>query len=78
MEASKKSINEYSGKAQEMMGSAKKTAVDKGVVSPETAGVKKEDFPTVPTTQPTQPTHEGLDDTGETSVTEQEKEPLLA
>ena len=75
MEASRSSLKEYSGKAQEMMGGAKKAAIDKGVVSPETAGVNKEDFPTAPTTQPT---HEGFDVTGETSVTGQEKEPLLA
>lgn len=75
MEASKSSLKEYSGKAQEMMGGAKKAAVEKGIVSPETAGVKKEDFPTAPSTQPT---HEGFDGTGETKVTEEEKEPLLA
>jgi hypothetical protein len=75
MEASRSSLKEYSGKAQEMIGGAKKAAVEKGVVSPETAGVKKEDFPNAPTSQPT---HEGFDGTGETSVTDHEKEPLLA
>jgi hypothetical protein len=71
MQASQGALKDYSSKAQEMIGSAKKTAVDKGYVSAETAGVKKEDFQSAPTAPPTttQPTHEGFDGTAETKVT---------
>jgi hypothetical protein len=76
MQASQGAIKDYSSKAQEMIGGAKKAAVEKGYVSAETAGVKKQDFPSAPTAAPTtQPTHEG---SAETKATEGEKEPLLA
>lgn len=67
-----------------MMGQAKKTAVEKGVVTEETAakvpggeGVKKEDFPAAPSAEPV-PTqqHDGAVD--EKPAGEEEKEPLLA
>jgi hypothetical protein len=81
MQASQSAVKEYSSKAQELVGSAKQTAVDKGYVSAETAGttgtnvtsVKKEDFPAAPTAQPT---HDGATD--ELPVKAEEKEPLLA
>ena len=78
MQASQSAVKEYSSKAQELVGSAKQTAVDKGYVSAETAGttgtnVTKEDFPAAPTTQPT---HDGAAD--EIPVKVEEKEPLLA
>ena len=57
MEASQGALSSYSAKASEMIGGAKKFAVDKGYVSAETAaktpgGVKKTDFPTAPSTSP--------------------------
>ena len=89
MQASQSAVKEYSSRAQELVGSAKQTAVEKGYVSAETAGVNnttgtnvtKEDFPTAPTAQPT---HDGAAD--ELPVKEEmhapykadEKEPLLA
>ena len=59
---SQSAIKDYSSKASELIGTAKKTAVEKGVVSEETAQkppggpaateqVKKEDFPTAPKTE---------------------------
>ena len=81
MQASQSAVKEYSSKAQELVGSAKQTAVDKGYVSAESAGttgttgtnVTKEDFPAAPTAQPT---HDGAAD--ELPVKVEEKEPLLA
>lgn len=74
-------FKDYSAKASEMMGSAKKAAVEKGVVSEGTAAsvpgaeVKREDFPSAPKAEPvgTQQ-HDGA---GEEKGAE-EKEPLLA
>ena len=54
-------FKDYSAKASEMMGSAKKSAVEKGAISEETAAkvpgsgspeVKKEDFPAAPSQEP--------------------------
>lgn len=74
-------FKDYSAKASEMMGTAKKTAVEKGVVSEDTAAkvpgeVKKEDFPSAPSAEPVGAQHDGAVD--EKPVTEQEQEPLLA
>lgn len=76
-------FKDYSTKAGEMMGSAKKAAVEKGIVSEETAAkvpgeVKKEDFPSAPDAEPvvTQQ-HDGAVDE-KTLTTESEQEPLLA
>ena len=81
MEMSQSAFKDYQAKASEMMGSAKKAAVDKGYVSGETAAkapgaengsVKKEDFPAAPVSEPAAavPTqHDGA---------AEEKEPLLA
>lgn len=61
MEASQSALKDASAKASEMMGNAKKSAVDQGIVSPETAQkvpevkVKSEDFPAAPSQEPTQP-----------------------
>lgn len=75
MEMSQSAFKDYSAKASEMMGGAKKAAVEKGIVSEETAKklpgdatgpeIKKEDFPSAPSTEPAAPATE-------------EKEPLLA
>lgn len=76
-------FKDYSAKASEMMGSAKKTAVEKGAVSEETAAkvpggspeVKKEDFPAAPSAEPTSTAqHDGAVDEKPAS----EQEPLLA
>lgn len=77
-------FKDYSAKASEMMGSAKKAGVEKGVVSEETAakvpggageGVKQEDFPAAPSGEPAMKHDGGVD---EKPVGEQEQEPLLA
>ena len=76
---SQSAFKDYSAKASEMMGGAKKAAVDKGIVSDETAkklpgdasatsDIKKEDFPSAPHTEPTAAQGEA----------QGEKEPLLA
>lgn len=80
-------FKDYSAKASEMMGSAKKAAVEKGVVTEETAAkvpgdehaVKKEDFPSAPSVEPmgTQQT-DGAFDEKAAPVQQQEQEPLLA
>ena len=89
MEASSSALKDYSSKAQEMIGGAKKAAVDKGYVSEETAKkvpggeaavageVKKEDFPAAPNTEPAPATATGVHDEA-SDVKEEEKEPLLA
>jgi hypothetical protein len=82
MEMSQSAFKDYSAKASEMMGGAKKAAVEKGIVSEETAKklpgdaaaaagseVKKEDFPSAPQTEPAAATQDGA---------QGEKEPLLA
>lgn len=83
MEASQSALKDYSAKASEMIGGAKKAAVDKGVVSKETVDklpgggaaaspngvVKKEDFPAAPTHPLNEASHDG---------TVEEKEPLLS
>ena len=68
MEMSSSALKDYSSKASEMMGGAKKAAVEKGYVSQETAdkvptgtsasaaNVKREDFPSAPATEPQQST----------------------
>lgn len=75
MEASSSAFKDYSNKASEYMGSAKKTAVDKGVVGQETANkapgaapVGTDAFPSAPKTE--LPPAEG--------VTGEKKEPVLA
>ena len=85
--ASSSALKDYSGKAQEMIGTAKKTAVDKGYVSAETAGttgtttgttgtgINTTDFPNAPTAAPA--SHDGAYDSS-VKVTDEEKEPLLA
>ena len=86
MEASQSALKDYSAKASEMMGGAKKAAVEKGVVSKETVDklpggavasspapvpeVKTEDFPTAPKTE--------LDSAKTHDGTVEEKEPLLS
>ena len=80
---SESAFRDYSAKAQEMIGSAKKTAVEKGYVSGETAqkvpegGVKQEDFPTPPKAEPVPAQHDGAVDQV-TAKTEQEEAPLLS
>jgi hypothetical protein len=62
---SQTAFQEYSAKAQELLGQTKKAAVDKGIVSPETAQkvapeksassekpIVGRDFPTAPTVNP--------------------------
>lgn len=77
MEMSQSALKDYSAKASEMMGGAKKAAVEKGIVSEGTANklpggaspeIKKEDFPSAPQTEPIA-SHDGVED---------EKKPLLA
>ncbi|WPG99992.1 Hypothetical protein R9X50_00281600 [Acrodontium crateriforme] len=62
LDASSKTFKEYSARAQEAMGNAKKAAVDKGVISPSTAEkitpetpVKSADFPAAPKAEPVIP-----------------------
>lgn len=83
MEASQSALKDYSAKASEIMGGAKKAAVEKGYVAQETVDkvpgggataspaveVKKEDFPSAPVHPLDEKTHDGTVD---------EKEPLLA
>jgi len=61
MEMGSNTIKDYSAKAQEMMGQAKNKAVEKGVVSPETANKAEEQLksaPNAPSTEPaSQATH---------------------
>jgi hypothetical protein len=65
VEMSQSAFHEYSAKAQELLGQTKKSAVDKGIVSPETAQtvapeksavsekpIIGRDFPTAPTVNP--------------------------
>jgi hypothetical protein len=65
VEMSQTAFQEYSAKAQELLGQTKKAAVDKGIVSPETAQkvapeksaasekpTVSRDFPTAPTANP--------------------------
>ena len=70
-------LKDYSAKAQEMIGGAKKAAVEKGYVSGETAqkapggsGVSQADFPSAPKTEP------AVDQV--TAKSEDEKVPLLS
>ncbi|KAK3721942.1 hypothetical protein LTR37_002758 [Vermiconidia calcicola] len=88
MNASSSALKDYGAKAQEMMGSAKKTAVEKGVVSEETAAkapggtdgssdVKTEDFPSAPASEPAR--YDGAEDQGVSSQEQYgEKEPQYA
>ena len=87
MESSKSAFGDYAAKASEMMGGAKKAAVEKGYVSQETAdkvpggaaaapasAVKTEDFPAAPSTEPAPAaTHDGAID-----VKSEEEEPVPA
>jgi F0F1-type ATP synthase membrane subunit b/b' len=64
VEASRSALKDYSSQAQEMIGQGKKAAVDKGIVSPETAekvtpasatpekAVSTSDFPSAPKDEP--------------------------
>ena len=67
VEMSQSTLKEYGAKASEMIGQGKKAAVDKGIISHETANkltpasdpavkVKSEDFPTAPVVEPVSPT----------------------
>lgn len=58
MEASSATFKDYSAKAQGMMGQGKNKAVEKGVVSPQTADQTEESLrsaPSAPTTEPEGP-----------------------
>lgn len=78
MEMSQNALKDYGARASEMVGTAKKSAVEKGYVSEGTASkmpgaaaseVKKEDFPAAPKTEPEAAgSHDGA---------VEEKEPLL-
>jgi hypothetical protein len=86
LEASKSAISQYSAQAQEMIGQGKKAAVEKGIVSPQTAekvdpaaatpekAVGSSDFPSAPKDEPAilESTHV------EPIKPQSEKEPLLA
>jgi hypothetical protein len=83
MEASQGALKTYGARAQEMMGQAKKSAVEKGYVKEETAAklpggttVNNADFPAAPTAEPHPVqtfTHDGSAD-----IKNEEQEPLLA
>ncbi|KXT01943.1 hypothetical protein AC578_2564 [Pseudocercospora eumusae] len=80
-EASQNALKNVSAQASEAIGQGKQAAVDKGIVSPQTAekvtpesAVKSDDFPSAPKDHPLVPeatTHEDIHNSGE-------KEPLLA
>lgn len=83
VEASSSAFKTYGARASEMVGQAKQTAVDKGVVKHETADqmpgstqAKPSDFPSAPTAVPQQ------DGTAESltfaDTKKEEQEPLLA
>lgn len=83
MEASQGALKTYGAKAQEMMGQAKQSAVDKGYVKEETAAklpgsstVQQEDFPAAPSAEPTSTAH--TDGATDIDVKKEEQEPLLA
>lgn len=82
MEASQGAIKTYGARASEMVGQAKKSAVDKGILKEETAAkmpgttdVKKEDFPAAPTGD--LPQRDGVADTNG-DIKTQDEQPLLA
>ncbi|KAK5175763.1 uncharacterized protein LTR77_000903 [Saxophila tyrrhenica] len=83
VEASSSAFKTYGARASEMVGQAKQSAVDKGYVNQETADkapgsteVKKEDFPSAPTSVPQTdgPTEQPVS----SDVNKEEQEPLLA
>lgn len=80
MEASQGALKTYSSKAQEALGQAKKAAVEKGIVSEETASkvpgepIKHDDFPSAPSTEPAPAQTDGTTDP--TKLAEREAEPL--
>lgn len=60
MEASSNTLKTYSARASEMVGQTKQKAVEKGVLSPQSANqaestVKRENFPEAPKTEPAGP-----------------------
>ena len=86
MEMSQNAMKEYGARASEMVGAGKKAAVDKGMVSEETATkvpggqVKKEDFPSAPKAEPetTSAPAPAMHDGGGEEKPAGEQEPMLA